>query len=199
MIVEFTYLIWYYDLMEKIKFESKDVIAVIFATTIYVLAEFLEQSLINRGIIFPDVHNWFRMRVLVDIIMAALFGPIVGVVSGVGGALLVNVVYFGSISYVDVLAYGFCGFFVGRYYDKLGVLRGEFQGIKILDFNVIQLLCNLFCSSIISPLLFFLLEGTNLIDSINISLQIAFGSILVTGIIGTLILIIISKIARKRR
>jgi len=184
--------------MEKIKFGSKEVIAVVFATTLYVLVELLERYLMAGGIISGDFDYWIRLRIIIDILMAALFGPAVGVVSGVGGTLLVNVLYYGYISYVEVISFGVCGLLVGRYYNKLGILKGEFSGIRIIDFNVIQIISNLFCSCVIPPLMFFLIDGTNINESIRISFQIAFGSIVVTAILGSAILIIISKLVRRK-
>ena len=183
--------------MNKLRFGTKEVVAVIAATIIYVLVEAFERYLIGQGLLAEPVLDWVRIRVLMVIVVAAMFGPIVGVVCGVGGALLVNVIFYGYISYSEVVTYALSGYLVGRYYDKLGVLNGEFKGIALVDFNAIQILTHIVCSILFLPLFLFATENELLGTTIVLGVKNAIGAIIETCVLGTPILYIVSKSLKK--
>lgn len=180
--------------MNKIRFGTKEIIAVIVVIALYVISEWGERYLIGCGLISTAVLDWVKIRVLIVVVSSAIFGPIVGIICGVGGALLVDMMYYSNVRYGEIIAYAMNGYIIGRYRDIFGVLKGEFRGIKLLDFNIIQLLCMIVGAVLFLPLFFFITENANMRESIVIGTKSAVGCFALTGTVGTCILYIISKI-----
>lgn len=184
--------------MNKYRFGTKEVVAVIVTIVLYVLLEALERYLITCGVLNDYVLDWIRFRVVVTIISAAIFGPIVGVISGLGGALLVDVMFYDYISYSEVITYAISGYLIGRYYSKFNVLAGKFKGMAILDFNIIQVLNHIVCSILFVPLFRFITENENLNDAIVLGAKNAVGAMIGTGIIGTFVMWFVSNKMRDK-
>ena len=77
-------------------------------------------------------------------------------------------------------------------------LKGNFKGKRIIDYNAIQFVINLFCSLIYTPLLFFIFEGRNLYEVVKLGIRSAVGNILGVAVFGTIILIIFIRIVERR-
>ena len=182
----------------KAKFGTKEVILVCLATALYLGAEWLQQSLVAYGIVGADSYNYFKLRVLAITLSATVQGPIVGLLVAIGGTLLANEIFYGYISGAEIVAYVVNAIVIGYYSDRLRVLKGGFGRKEILDFNVIQIVTNIFCSLMFSPLFLFITEGMNLGLAVNTGSKSAIGNVLGIGVLGTLILMIISKVINIR-
>jgi len=172
--------------MGEYRFGSKEVIAVILGTLLYVGAEWLERNLITNGIIAGEILNWVRIRIFIVSIIAAVYGPVVGMICGVGGAVLVCELFLVPDMPMEAFIYGLYGYLMGRFANRFYVLDGQFRGIAIFDFNVVQVFANTICSIMIAPLILFLVNGTNLYESIELGEMNAVGSIVLIGVIGTI-------------
>ena len=104
--------------MNKIRYGTKEIIATIVGCAVFILAQWLEIYLINEKILPEDTYSWVQFRVLGVAIVSVFFGPVSGVLCGLGGDLLVNLVFDPFISYPEVLSVGLYGLFIGLYYGK---------------------------------------------------------------------------------
>ena len=185
--------------LDKLKFGTREVIATAVAVLIYVGAECLQRYGVSLGYVTAASYDYFKLRVLVTCTVAAIFGPIVGVIVAVGAAMIVNVLFYGNISMIEVAAYIINGLAIGCYYEKFGVLEGKFKGIRFIDFNVVQALANLFCSTIFTPLLYFLGGKMSLTTGIVKGYESAVGNIIGVAVFGTIILWLTSCLINKNK
>ena len=181
--------------MKKVDFGTKEVSAVVIAIVLYVIVEVVQRQLIGYEVISAELMDWVRLRILIVIVAAAIFGPIVGVLCGVGGAVLVNVIFYGYVSIGEVITYALCGYLMGRYYDKLAVLEGKFKGISLIDFNAIQVMDNIVCSILFVPLFLMMFDNMKLNDAIMLGFENAVGAIIMTALLGTPCLYLVGKLA----
>lgn len=179
--------------MNKIKFGTREVIAAIVSIAIYIIVDCIQRYAVQIGLMAEHSYHFFKLRVLVVTVSAALFGPFVGVIVAIAGAVIITVMFSGNVIIVEMLAYAINGLFIGYYSDKFGVMEGEFKRIKILDYNVVQFIANSFCSAIFSPLLMFVVYNEELMLSLKKGVESCIGNVIGSGILGTAILVIISK------
>ena len=185
--------------MKKLEFGTKEIIATVTATILYVLFEGIQLSAVNSGGVPAVLYDYFKLRVLVTFLVAAMFGPIVGVIVAVGATMLVTVAFHGDVSIVEVAVYIICALVTGWYYDKYKVLEGGFTRQNIIVFNVIQLMMNVFCSLLFVPLLFFVFYKHDLLTDLVKGVESAVGSIALVGLVGTGIMYVASTIVRKSK
>jgi energy-coupling factor transport system substrate-specific component len=120
---------------------------------------------------------------------AALFGPIAGALIQFIGHALSDAIQYGSPWWSWVIASGVAGFVYGFAFKRLKVEEGELKGSGILTFNLIQILGNLIAWVVVAPLLDILIyaEPVKLVFTQGIAAFVM--NSIVTGIIGTLLLI----------
>ena len=184
--------------MSKLKFGTEEVIATVVATFLYVLLEWAQRAIAGDIFVPGAIYEFFKFRVLVVCVVAAIYGPVVGIIVAIGSAMIVNVMFYGYISPSEVVAYVINAFVIGYYSENFEVLKGNFKGKRIIDYNAIQFVINLFCSLIYTPLLFFIFEGRNLYEVVKLGMRSAIGNILGVAVFGTIILILVSRISEKR-
>lgn len=183
---------------KDIKFGTEEVISIIITTALYVIMDWVQQYLVMAGILSASSYDYFKFRVLIITLVAVIYGPILGVVVAIGGTLLVNVAFYGYISYAEVGVYVIDAIVLGCCSDTLGVLNGRFTRRKVVDFNMLQMVINIFCSMFMAPFFLFLTEGMNLNEAVNRGAKSAVGNIIGTGIFGTIILIITNSIVKHK-
>lgn len=182
----------------KVYFGTKEVVTVIIATTTYLIAEWIQQALVASGILSADSYNYFKLRVLVIMLAATVQGPIVGVLVALAGTLLTNLIFYGYVSGAEVVAYIINAIVLGYYSKRLLVSDGGFRGMRVVDFNVIQMVTNIFCSLMFSPVFLFLTEDMNLDLAVRTGSKSAIGNVVGIGVLATPILMIVSKINKMR-
>lgn len=120
--------------------------------------------------------------------MAALFGPIAGLLIGIIGHALSDLAW-GSIWWSWVIASGVFGFIVGCFAKKIGLANGEFGKKGVLLFNIAQIVAHLVCWVGIAPALDILIYDEPVDKIFAQGLMAAGGNIVTTAIVGTLLCI----------
>ncbi len=175
--------------MEKFRYGTKETIATLIGLACFVLAEWLQMKLAGRGVIPPNVYSWVQLRVLVIAIVAVFFGPLCGVFTGLGGDLLINVIFESRISYPEVIVLGVYGLFMGLYYGRIHFNRKGFTARDFVDFNAIQIFAGLLCSLFMVPILLHFLEDVDVIKGVMIGAKSAFGNSVAVGTVVPIIMI----------
>lgn len=119
--------------------------------------------------------------------MAALFGPIAGLLIGVIGHALIDFSYGWGIWWSWVITSGVFGLLVGLMSKKIGVCRGEFGKKGIVWFNVTQIVAHLVCWGGVAPALDVLIYNEPTEKLIAQGLVAGVSNIVTTAIVGTLL------------
>ena len=171
------------------KFGVRSIVATgIGAALFFVLGRFVA---IPSGV--PNTNIALQYGVLAFI--AAVFGPIAGLLSGLIGHFFIDFSYGWGVWWSWVISSAFFGCVVGFATSKIDFEGGEFGAGGIIKFNVAQIIGHLVAWAVLAPVLDILIfaEPAN-----KVFAQGAFaflGNIIVIGILGTILLVAYSKIA----
>ena len=185
--------------MEKYRYGTKEIIATILGVGIFVASIPLERLLASAGAVPALVFNWITFRVLIVAIVAVFFGPICGILVGAGGNLLVFKIFESSIVYPEVIVLGLYGFTLGWYYGKRHLDLKRVTSQTILDFNAVQIMVSILFVLFLSPLLHFLFEGEGVYDAVAASARWTAGGCVLVGIVGSILICVVSLITRSRQ
>lgn len=119
--------------------------------------------------------------------MAALFGPIAGLLIGFIGHALIDFSYGWGVWWSWVVASGVFGLLVGLMSKKIGLSEGTFGGKGAAWFNVTQIVAHLICWCAIAPALDILFYNEPTDKLVLQGLVAAGGNIVTTAIVGTLL------------
>ena len=183
--------------MERFRFGTKETIATLCALALFVLAEWLEIILISRGFVPAGFYEWVQPRVLVVAAAAVFFGPVAGVFCGVGGDLLINVIFEEAISYPEVMTLGIYGLFMGMYYGKMHYHPAKFGPREWVDFNAVQIFAGIFCSMFFVPMTKYFIENASIYDGVRIGGKSALGNSIMIGILLPIAMAIVGAAARR--
>ena len=162
------------------KIGIKQVVAIGIGTALFAVLTMVQVPL---GFI-PNTSLQVRMAVLA--FFSAVFGPVVGGLSGILGHALGDAIFYGSVWWSWVFPEAVVGVGIGLFMKKLAVEEGEFKGSKLLLFNIVQVVANALAWIVIYT------EPAN-----KVFLQGVFafiGNIIIIGILGTLLLVVYSQI-----
>ena len=125
---------------------------------------------------------------------SAVFGPVVGGLSGILGHALGDAIFYGSVWWSWVFPEAVVGVGIGLFMKKLAVEEGEFKGSKLLLFNIVQVVANALAWIGLAPALDILIY-TEPANKVFLQGVFAFiGNIIIIGILGTLLLVVYSQI-----
>lgn len=91
--------------------------------------------------------------------MAAVFGPIAGLLIGLIGHGLKDIVMYGSAWWSWIICSALAGFFIGLFVKKFGVEDGKFGLKQAITFNIVQIVSNAVCWFGLAPTLDILIYG----------------------------------------
>ena len=165
------------------KFGVKSIVATaIGAALFFVLGRFVA---IPSGI--PDTNISIQYGVLGFI--AAAFGPIVGLLSGLIGHFFIDFSYGWGVWWSWVIASAACGFIMGTGMRKTKIDEGEFDKKDIISFNLVQIIAHVAAWVIIAPVLDILMYAEPANKVFIQGLVSAGVNIVATGVVGTLLCI----------
>ena len=134
------------------KFDLRTVFAIIIGSFI--------MSIINLGIWHHNVFSpeiSIPLSAIVVVVLAAMYGVIAGVMIPVIGCFVFGAVVDTSVAIAEMLALLALGLSAGFYMDKFMVHKGDFDGIRVLDFCVVQLQSSTIVWMFLRPLCLFYL------------------------------------------
>ena len=176
--------------MERFRYGTKETIATLIGLALFVFVEWLQTFLAARAVIPSNFYQYVQLRVLVIAISAVFFGPLCGVFTGLGGDLLINVIFESRISYPEVIVLGIYGLFMGLYFGRMHYnTKRYFTGKDFVDFNAIQIFAGLFCSLFSVPMLLHFLEDVDVSKGIMIGARSVLGNSIVIGTVVPVIMI----------
>ena len=174
------------------KFSVKSIVAVgIGAALFFVLGRFVA---IPSGI--PDTNITIQYGILAFI--AALFGPIAGVLTGLIGHFFIDFSWGWGVWWSWVIASAFFGFVMGFVAKKLKVEEGEFGGKDIIIFNIAQIIAHLLAWVVIAPVLDILMYQEPANKVFVQGLLSAGINIVATAVVGTLLCFAYAKARPKK-
>ncbi len=183
--------------MERFRYGTKETIATLCGMACFVLVEWLQMVLAGRGIIPVGLYEYLQLRVLVIAVVAVFFGPLCGVFAGLGGDLLINVLFESSISYSEVLVLGIYGLFMGLYMGRIHLRNGYFTVRDFVDFNAIQIFAGIFCSMFLIPMLLLCVEGIDVYRGVMIGAKSVLGNSIAVGIVVPILMAIAASIRNR--
>lgn len=125
--------------------------------------------------------------------MAALFGPIAGLLIAFIGHALVDFSYGWGIWWSWVIASGFTGLIMGLCAKAVALDKDPFNGKKVLTFNIYQVVANVVAWVIIAPVLDILIYKEPANKVFLQGLFAALANSITTAVVGTLLCFAYSK------
>lgn len=184
--------------MEKMRYGTKEIIATICSVLLMIASRWVELYLIYSGTVFSHVPDWIRLRIVVVALCAVLFGPAAGLIGGMSGEILINMVYGQTIGYSDFIAMGLYGLFLGLYFGRMHFDPQKFDFQSFLDFNMVQILAGVFITIFFIPMVNFLTGNGKLSDLVVNGTKNAAGNSLLVGIVCPLVMLIVSAFSKRR-
>ena len=179
---------------ERFKYGTKEIIATVSGCFLMVCVRWLESYLLKAGVIDEQILDWVMLKLLVVAITAVFFGPISGCITGLGGQLLIGVIFGGDISYDVLLVLGFYGFVMGLYFGKMHYDRKNYTMRTFVDFNAVQIMLGIICLLFLIPMSDFMIKDMDLNDGVVTGAKRLVGSILVIGTICPAIMMTVSAV-----
>ena len=165
----------------KVKFGVKELVATaIGAALFFVLGRFVA---IPSGI--PDTNISIQYGVLG--FMAAVFGPIVGVLAGLIGHFFIDFSYGWGVWWSWVIASGVCGCIMGFGMKSVKIDDGEFGKKGIIRFIIVTIIAHLVSWVVVAPVLDILMYAEPANKVFIQGLISASANIVTTAIVGSIL------------
>ncbi len=177
--------------MEKYRYGTKEIAATITGAALIVYFRYLETYLTSSYASAQQLFVWASPRILVVAIAAVFFGPITGMICGLGGDLLIYVIFGTYAGYPEMVVLGTYGFLLGLYYGKMHYDPANFMPRSVLDFNAIQISLGIMSGVLLLPLIKFLSEDVSLYESIERGIKVAVGNSILVGTICPILMFIV--------
>lgn len=173
--------------MNNNKFSIKTIVAIgVGAAVFMILGRF---GSIPSGIPNTNIETSYAYLAL----MSIMYGPVAGLLIGLIGHGLKDLVFYGMPWFSWVIASGVVGLIIGIVWKKININEGDFSKRKIVFFNITQVIANIVAWFVVAPVLDVVIyaEPAN-----KVFLQGAIGgtsNMITIGILGTLVLSSYSK------
>ncbi len=172
------------------KIETKDILAIGIGTSLFVILTTVQ---IPIGI----PNTYLQPRIAIIAFLAAVFGPVVGAASGVIGHILGDIIFYGFVWWSWVIPEAVLGIGIGLFSTKLAAREGFFTSArKILLFNLVQIVTNAIAWILVAPILDIVIYSEPVNRSFVQGMFAFLGDIIVTGLLGTVLLIVYSTLMR---
>lgn len=174
------------------KFSVTTIVATaIGAALFFVLGRFVA---IPSGI--PNTNISIQYGVLGFI--AAVFGPIAGLLAGLIGHFFIDFSYGWGVWWSWVIASGVAGLIMGFTGNMLHIEDGEFPGKAILTFNIGQIVANIVAWVIVAPVLDIVIYAEPVNKVFAQGAVSAIANAITTAIVGTILCIAYAKAIPKK-
>lgn len=135
----------------------------------------------------------------VVIVIAAVTGTVSGFLMPLVSSMIVGIALMGFDVTVEFLILALFGISTGHYMEKLGVRKGEFNGIRIIDFCMLQIMLSIIAWICVYPLSDFYTYGRDLRETLNLGVFHCGISIIIELCICLPVLILCNRLFRQKR
>ncbi len=135
----------------------------------------------------------------VIIVIASMTGTTAGLLMSLVPSIIVGIALLGPDVMVSFLILALFGISMGHYMDKIGVRRGEFEGIRIFDFCMLQIMLSIITWICVYPLSNFYMYGRDLRDMLDRGVVHCGIAILIGLFICLPVLFICNRLFRQKR
>ena len=126
-------------------------------------------------------------------LMALMFGPVVGLLIGLIGHGLKDLVFYGAPWFSWVIASGVVGLVIGMAFRSIRIKSGDFGKKEAIKFNIYQILANVLAWGIIAPYLDVVLYAEPGLKVLLQGITAAICNSITVGVLGTYIISTYSK------
>lgn len=183
----------------KVKFGTIEIIAAICGAIAFLGIDWAERSLISSGMIPEEIYSWCQFGGIAFAGVSAVFGALTGMISGVGGMMLDDVLFAGHVNYSHLIGTAVYCYLLGRYSSRFGIAEGNFNMRSVADFNVVNVFAVTIGSLMVMPMFSFLIYDVNLLEIVTTGAKSALGNAVFTGIVCSAILLLVSRIIKRRK
>lgn len=149
---------------------------------------------IPTGIPNTNIETTYALLAL----FALLYGPFAGLLIGLIGHTLKDVISYGSPWFSWVIASGVVGLVIGLLVARIAIEDGKFGTKEIIQFNLAQIVANIVAWVLVAPVLDVLIYAEPANKVFTQGLVAGASNIVTIAIIGTLLAIAYSKTRTKR-
>lgn len=179
--------------MDK-RFDIHTVTAIVIGTIIIIITNYymhLSSSFSKEWIV--------QICSAVVIVIAAVTGTVSGFLMPLVSSMIVGIALLGFDVTVEFLILALFGISTGHYMEKLGVRKGEFNGIRIIDFCMLQIMLSIIAWICVYPLSDFYMYGRDLRETLNLGVFHCGISIIIELCICLPVLILCNRLFRQKR
>lgn len=179
--------------MEK-RLDNKAVAAIVAGTVLIIITNSYMSGL-------PSIPVAWSIQIctVFVVITSAVFGILAGVIMPVAASVIVGIGFLGPAVLDELLLLLLFGVATGHYSGKFMVRRGEFTGIRLFDYCMIEVALAVLAWICIHPLGSFYLYGTDLRISLNEGVRYCGITILANLFICLPVLLLCNRLFKKKR
>lgn len=185
--------------MKKIRFGTREIVAMVIGVMLFASTRLFENYADINGLVPDWVSVWIRPGMLIVAATAVFFGPVCGMLCGIGGSLVVRALFGTSVKFLELFTMGLFGFLIGLYYGKLHYRNDRFGMREFVDFNVVQTLVGIICGIFIMPLGRFMIDGAGLNEAVVNGTKSTIGTSIMICVVLSTIVFIVSAVQSRHR
>lgn len=179
--------------MDK-RFDIHTVTAIVIGTIMIIITNYYMHGL------SPLPEEWtVQICSAVIIVIASMTGTTAGLLMSLVPSIIVGIALLGPDVMVSFLILALFGISMGHYMDKIGVRRGEFEGMRIFDFCMLQIMLSIITWICVYPLSNFYMYGRDLRDMLDRGVVHCGIAILIGLFICLPVLLICNRLFRQKR
>ena len=185
--------LWYTENMER-KFDTPTVTAIVIGTVLLIITEYYFYGFA------PSYVEWaVQICAATIVIIATMYGMVAGILIPAVALTITGAAFMGRDIFDDLVPLMLLGTASGHYMDRLLVRRGDFSGMKILDFCILETALAILAWICIYPLERFYVYATDLRTSLDKGIIYCGVSILGVLCICLPVLFLCNRLFRKKR
>ena len=142
--------------------------------------------------IIPSTSIEIRAAVLSFV--AAVYGPVAGLLTGILGHCLGDVLFYENISISWTIAEGIFGFILGWFFDTFHISDGRFGIKELINFNLTQIMANAIAWIVVAPALDLIFVGESIQKAVTQGFFAFFSDTLIIAFVDSIVFLILSKL-----
>lgn len=185
--------------IDKFKYETKEIISTIVGVVLIVCTRMFEMYLASARLVPEGAFEWVWLRTVIVAVAAMFFGPVSGLLCGMGGDLLIGVLFMPGIDYLEIFSMGLYGFVIGLYFGRTHFDPAHISGKQYIDLVVTHVITGIFVAVFFVPLVSFLFGNAELVGAVIAGVKLTVGNSIAVSLVCSVIMLVISLHYRRRR